>query len=175
MLCCSQPGTDGYTSKKLNYTNMGKTILIGMNNKFSAKANKWLFLLTALIFFINGGFNIYSNNPEPFRLVLGILMLIGGCYYVFYGLFGFAENSRFASKGKVDDSTIELKNSFWKPSTKLKWAQLSSIEYKPYEIIFKSGKSSSSFSYNSNADVSLAIKQTIRDFAERKNIEVIGG
>jgi hypothetical protein len=154
---------------------MSKTILIGMNNKFSASANKWLFSLTGLLFLVNGGFNIYSNNLEPFGLILGILMLIGGCYYVFYGLFGFSENSKFASKLKVDDLTIELKNSLWKPSTKLKWSQLSSIKFQSYEIIFQLGNSSSSFSYNSNSDVSIAIKQTIRDFAERKNVEVIGG
>lgn len=154
---------------------MSKTIIIGMNNKFSAAANKWLFSLTGLLFFVNGGFNIYANHIEPIGLVLGVLMLFGGCYYMFYGLFGFSKNSKFACKVKVDDSTIELKNSFRKPSTKLKWTQLSSIKFQPYEIIFQLGNSSCSFAYNSNSDVSIAIKQTIRDFAEQKNIEVIGG
>ena len=154
---------------------MGKTILVGMNNKFSASANKWLFSLTGLLFLISGGFNIYTNNLEPFGFILGILMLIGGCYYVFYGLFGFSENSKFASKVKVDESMIELKNSLWKPSVTLKWADLSSIKFQPYEIIFQLQDSSNSFSYNSNSDISRTIKQTIREFAEQKEIEVIGG
>ena len=154
---------------------MGKTILVGMNNKFSASANKWLFSLTGLLFLISGGFNIYTNNLEPFGFILGILMLIGGCYYVFYGLFGFSENSKFASKVKVDESMIELKNSLWKPSVTLNWADLSSIKFQPYEIIFQLQDSSNSFSYNSNSDISRTIKQTIREFAEQKEIEVIGG
>lgn len=154
---------------------MSKTILIGMNNKFSAKANKWLFSLTGLLFLVNGGFNIYSNNLQPFRIILGILMLIGGIYYVFYGLFGFSHNSKLATKVKVNDYMIELKNSLWKPSTTIKWADLSSIKFQSYEIIFQLEGSSNSFSYNANSDVSKTIKQTIREFAERKNIEVVSG
>jgi len=154
---------------------MEKTILIGVNNKFSAKANKWIFSLTGLVFLANGAFNIYSYHHKFFVLILSVLMLIGGAYYVFYGIFGFLGNSTFALKVRVDESTIELKNNLWKPSTTLMWEDLSSIVFRPYEVIFQIQGSSHSFSYNSNIDVSIAIKQTIREFAERKNIEVIGG
>lgn len=39
---------------QLNRIKMSKTIIIGMNNKFSVKANRWLFSLTGLLFFTNG-------------------------------------------------------------------------------------------------------------------------
>ena len=154
---------------------MGKIILIGMNNKFSAKANKWLFSLTGLLFLVNGSFNLYNSNLEPIGLILGVLMIIGGLFYLSYGLFGFSEHSKFAPKVKVDESAIELKNSLWKPSVKLNWSDLSSIKFEPYEVIFDIKDVSNSFSFNTNADVSVEIKQTIREIAERRNIEVVGG
>jgi hypothetical protein len=154
---------------------MKKTILIGMNNKFSANANKWLFSLTGLLFLGNGALSIYSNIFEPIGLVIGIFTLFGGLFYSFYGLFGFSENSKFASRVSVDNSTIEIKNSIWKPSFKLNWSDLSSIEFQSYQVTFNSNGAINSFSYRSNADVSKTIKQTIREFAERKNIAVTGG
>ena len=153
---------------------MSKTILIGVNNRFSDNANKWVFILLGLLFLTNGIINIY-NNFEPFGRIFGVLVIIAGLWYIFYGIFGFTENSKLAPKVKVDESMIELKNSLWKSSTKLDWSELSSIKFGSYEVIFQLKDSSNSFSYNSNADVSITIKQTIRDFAERKNIEVIEG
>lgn len=154
---------------------MSKVILIGVNNKYSASANKYLLSLAGLLFLTNGMFIIYANNLEPFGIILGVLTLIGGLWYIFYGIFGFSENSKFAPKVKVDKSMIELKNSLWKPSTTLKWTDLSWIKFQPYAIIFELQGSSHSFSYNSNSDVSRTIKQTIRKFAEERSIEVTGG
>ena len=154
---------------------MSKTILIGMNNKFTAKANKWLFSLTGLLFLVNGIFNLYNSILEPIGLILGVSMIVGGIFYLFYGLFGFLENSKFSPKVQLDELTIELKNSLWKPSVKLKWSDLSSIKFEPYEVIFNINDVSNSFSFNANANVSVEIKQTIREMAERRNIDVVGG
>jgi len=154
---------------------MSETIVIGMPNEFSANTNKWLFSITGLFFLINGTMFIYENILKPFGMVLGVLELVGGLYYIFYGLFGFLENSKFAPKLKIDESIIELKNSVWKPSKRLNWSDVSSIKFQSFEVIFQLKNSTSTFSYNSNADVSITIKQTIRKFAERKKIEIIGG
>ena len=154
---------------------MNNTILIGMNNRFSANANKWLFSITGLLFLMNGAWHIYTDNFDPVGVILGVLLIIGGLFYTLYGIFGFTEDSKFAPKVKIDESIIELKKSLWKSSTKLHWSDLSSIKFQPYEIIFHLKDSTKTFSYKSNADVSLSIKNTISVFAERKNIEVIAG
>lgn len=154
---------------------MNKTILIGHNNKFSAYANKWLFILMGILFLVNGGLNISYYPQEILRPLFGILTLMSGIFYFFYGLIGFSVNSKYSLKVKVDKSTIELKNSLWKASTKLNWSDISSIQFQPFEVIFGLKDTSNSFSYASNADVSIEIKQTLREFAESRGIEVIGG
>jgi hypothetical protein len=154
---------------------MNKVFIIGMNNKFSANANRWGFILVGLVFLANGYFNIHRSNLSLLGIILGTLMFGGGIYYLFYGVFGFAESSRFSLKVKVDESAIELKNSFWKPSKKLHWVDLSVIQFQHYQIIFELKDQSISFSYNANPEISIAIKQTIREVAEQKNIQVIGG
>ncbi|MEQ8238388.1 MAG: hypothetical protein RIA69_04205 [Cyclobacteriaceae bacterium] len=155
---------------------MKKVIIIGMNNKFSTKVNRWFSILTGLLFIVNGTMNIYRGGDlKLLGIILGILMLAGACYYLFYGILGFAENSKFSPKVKVDESEIELKNSLWKPSQKLHWADLSTIHFQSYQILFELKDQTMSFSYHANPDVSKEIKQTIREFAEQKGIQVVGG
>ena len=157
---------------------MSKTILIGMNNKFSVKANRWLFSLTVLLLLTNGALYLiynYNNRLEPIGLILGILILFGGFYYGMIGLTAFSQNSKFALRVKIDNNNIELKNNFLKPVTRLNWTDLQSIEFGLYEISFQLTGTTKVFSYDSNADVSRDIKNTIREFAERKNVKIIGG
>lgn len=154
---------------------MTKTILIGMNNSFSAKANRWLFSLTGLLFLANGIFNVYANSIEPVGFILGVLMILGGVYYCIYGLTAFSRSSRYALKVKMDDKVIELKNSFFKPAIRLKWADLQSIEFGAYEISFQMEGVRKIFSYHSNPNASIEIKKSIRAVAEARNIQIIGG
>ena len=156
---------------------MSKTILIGMNNKFSVKANRWLFSLTGLLLLTNGVYLIYNynNSLEPIGLILVILILFVGFYYGMIGLTAFSQNSKFALRVKIDNNSIELKNNFFKLVTQLNWTDLQSIEFGLYEISFQLTGTTKVFSYDSNAAVSREIKKTIREFAERKNVMVIGG
>ena len=149
-----------------------------MNNKFSVKANRWLFSLTVLLLLTNGALYLiynYNNRLEPIGLILGILILFGGFYYGMIGLTAFSQNSKFALRVKIDNNNIELKNNFLKPVTRLNWTDLQSIEFGLYEISFQLTGTTKVFSYDSNADVSRDIKNTIREFAERKNVKIIGG
>ena len=146
-----------------------------MNNRFSAKANRWLFSLTGLLFLANGIFNISYNKLEPLGMTLGVLILIGGWFYLFYGIFAFSQGSKFAPKIAFDESTIELKNSIWKSTTTLKWSEVSSITFESFDIIFQLQDHSASFSYKANPETSISIKQSIRDVAAQKNIFVTGG
>ena len=91
------------------------------------------------------------------------------------GLTAFSQNSKFALRVKIDNNGIELKNNFFKPVTQLNWTDLQSIEFGLYEISFQLTGTTKVFSYDSNANVSRDIKKTIREFAERKNVMVIGG
>jgi hypothetical protein len=149
-----------------------KTIIIGINNNFSAKANKYLFISTGILFLINGIYHLFSNILDPIGLFLGILMLLGGIYYLIFGIFGFSKNSSLSMKVKVDEKMIELKNSFFKPSTKLDWKEIKTIEFGNYEIVFKGNSFDKIFNYNSSADISIEIKKTLKEFAIKNNVEI---
>ena len=158
---------------------MNNTILIGTNNNFSIKTNRWLFPITGLIFLTSGGtrliYNFNASNDAVIGLIIGILMSVIGVYYCIYGLTAFSTNSRLALRIKITDEFIEIKDRFLKPPIQLIWTDLKSIEFGQYKINFKMEGSNKALSYKSNVDVSIKIKQAIREMADKKKIEVVGG
>ena len=153
---------------------MTRTILLGIDNKFSSQFNKWLFRIIGLLFSVIGIHDLYSYTSKT-NLILGVLIIVIGIYYSVYGLIGFSKKSKHAPKIKVNKTTIAIKNGLWKGNDKLEWADVHSIHFSTYNITFQLKNNSYSFVYISNSDVSIKIKQTIREFALDKNIQVIGG
>lgn len=154
---------------------MSKTILIGINNRFSVNANKWLYYSLGLLFLFNGVFHIFSNSFKPIGIILGILMIIGGMWYIIYGFTAFSVSSKYAPRVRIDDTEIELKNNFFKPATQINWTDVKKIEFDLYKLSFQLSDNNLVFSYNTYPDISIDIKRMIREMAEEKNIEVIGG
>lgn len=52
---------------------------------------------------------------------------------------------------------------------------LKKIEFDLYKLSFQLSDNNLVFSYNSHPDISIDIKNMIREMAEEKNIEVTGG
>lgn len=154
---------------------MEKTILIGMNNRFSVRVTRWLVCFTGLLLLSSGILQLYPEPGSRADLLFGLLLVVTGIFYGFYGLTAFSKKSRLALKVKVNKKAIELKNSFWKPSVSIAWEEIRSVELGNYEISFELGNLRKVFQYNTNPEVSIEIKETIRDFAELRNIRVTGG
>ena len=102
-------------------------------------------------------------------------MSVIGVYYCIYGLTAFSTNSRLALRIKITDEFIEIKDRFLKPPIHLIWTDLKSIEFGKYMIVFQLEESNKVFSYKSNANVSVEIKIMIREMADKRKIEVVGG
>ena len=164
---------------------MEKTILIGTNNKFSAKTNKWLKSLSGLFMIIVGIgqiWNINSNNIEQNDLnlwgawnLLWIAVILIGIFQIVFGLTAFSINSEYAMRLKVNDSQIEFKSTYFKSATQLNWNDIKQIKLDAYQINFQLDKRNEVFRYGSNSNISIEIKKTLREIAEEKNIPVIGG
>lgn len=88
---------------------MKKTILLGANNKFSTKANRFGFFLNGILFVIMGIFHIGNDHIGPFGLILGIIMIPGGIGYALYGLLAFSVKSKYAPRVALDEENILLK------------------------------------------------------------------
>ncbi len=154
---------------------MKKTILLGSNNKFSLKTNKWGFTITGIVFILNGVFQIIGDYAQPIGLILGVIMIPGGIGYIVTGWLSFSEKSKYAPRITFDEQVLLLKNKLSKPPTILEWGQIKRIELYSYQLKFFSPKADYIFPYEANASTSINIKSAIREIAESKHIEVIGG
>ncbi len=154
---------------------MKKTVLLGASNKFSTKANRIGFFLNGILFVIMGIFHIGNDLISPIGLIFGIIMIPGGIGYAVYGLLAFSEFSKYAPRVSIDDQNILLKNNFKKPPVHISWDQIRQIYLSSYLIKFLIPEKEYIFNYEANADTSISIKSAIREMAESKNIEVLGG
>ncbi len=154
---------------------MSKTIILGINSNFLPSTSKWAFYLIGLTYSISGTINLMQNSIDTTETIFGSTMMIGGVLVIIYGYMQFSESSKYAPRVRVDENEIELKNSFTKPVKRIKWIEVKKIEFDAYQLIFQLSGGPLVFSYVSNPDVSIEIKKLIRETAEEKNIEVVGG
>ncbi len=137
--------------------------------------NKKLLILPGLLFFSNGLFQIFNNTQKPIGLILGILLIIASAFYLFLFFIGFSPKSKYAPKVRVTDELIELKPGIMKSPEFLSWSDIREIHFSSFKILFKLNKDDKAFSYDTSSAQSIQIKRIIREVAESKNIEVIGG
>lgn len=154
---------------------MHRIILIGNKFKLSKKILITIRIINGIAIILWGIFFIRNYDFNPYELIFLSLVVLTSTLYISYIFIITSEKSNLSPKVKVDDSEILLRNSLWNKNLIIKWIDISSIAFQPYKIVIRSQDSLSSFSYETNAETSREIKQTIRDFAERKNVEVIGG
>jgi len=154
---------------------MGKTILIGLNNKLSINTNKLLTSISGLLFFIYGVLYIDLSSIKTFGTILGISMILAGIHNIVFGLTAFSKSSKYAMRLKVNNSLLEFKSSYYKPVIKLNWNDIKQIKLDAYQVNFQLDKRNEVFRYRSNSDISKEIKSTLRKIAEEKNITVTGG
>lgn len=147
---------------------MNETILLEGKKKL-------LFIITGILFFLNGTFNLYLNTIPPFGQIIGILMMSGGIFYIVYFFIGVSENSKYAAKVKITEKVIELKSSFWKATELLNWSDVKSIQFANYQVEFELLSGKKAFPYKTSANQSKQVKRLLTEAATPKNIEIIGG
>lgn len=154
---------------------MNQIILIGDKNPFSMKTNKIMWVFSGVLYIGTGLIQFYRHQDEAISFFVWILLILGGLYLILYGFVGLSEKSKYAPKVLLNEDYIHIKKSFWKPAKQLKWNNVSAINYQSYQIDFRLNKETYSFTYNTSSHTSIEIKRAIRELAENKGIEVIGG
>lgn len=154
---------------------METLILLGLGNKFTPNTNKWIYILTGILFIINGLFNMNSETLGLIGIGLGLVTLFFGLAYTIYGYIAFSKFSKYAPRVLINNDYVELKSNVFKSGKKLVWTDIKKIEFRPYFISFSLSDSTFSFSYITNSDTSMKIKELLRSTGENKNIEIIGG
>lgn len=155
---------------------MSKIIFIGKGrNGHTSKANFKLFMFTGLLFLVNGSFLIYNNVVDPVGLIIGILTILGAIYYIMYGYFTFSEKSKWAPKVIIENDHIQIKKKMFKPAATIVWERINKIIFGAYEITFDIEGKSDVLNYDTSSEVSIELKEAIREAADEKGIEVVGG
>jgi len=149
---------------------MGKTVILGSKNVISNNVSKWLSLIIGILYLVLGAVKTYEQGSSFDSL--GWLFL-GACF-ILYGLLVFTATP-LTPKMRISDIQVELKNKIFGKRTKVMWADVQSIEFGQFMIIFKLKDRDKELNYRSNKDASIEIKSLIREIAENKNIQVSGG
>lgn len=154
---------------------MDRVILLGLNNKFSLKTNLWGHLILGALFIIQGVYHIESDIVFPFGLMIGVILIPGGIVYSIYGLLSFNKSSKYAPRFSFSKDELSFKKNLFKPAQRIPWGHIKKIEMAPYLLIVSTEQSETVMHYSSNPEISLEIKSAIREIADSKGIEVLGG
>lgn len=155
---------------------MSKTILFGVGgNKLDVRIQKWSYFFLGAMLLGQGFLHFFSNGDGWVRSIMIMLMFFGGGYAIIFALFNFSKSSKYAPKLKIDDLSVELKTSLFKKRIKIKWKDIQSVSFKPYRVDFKVNDAVEVIAYDTTSDISIDIKETLREVAAKKDIEVIGG
>jgi len=138
-------------------------------------APRGLYIFTGVIFIINGSIILYSNSLKPLSIVAGILTILAGLGYLFLSPFKYSKEGKFFPRVKIDEVSIWAKTGFWSRPVVVKWEDIREIDLDSFKINFKLKKSSQSFRYNCYPEISIALKNAIREEANLKGIKVTGG
>ena len=136
---------------------------------------KGFYILQGLLFIFMGSVFLFDNVLQPWNTIAGVFAILAGFGYIFLSPFKYSEKSRLFPKIKIDDDMIWAKTGFWSRPVVVRWEDIREIDLDSFKINFKLKKSSQSFRYNCYPEISIALKNAIREEADLRGIKVTGG
>lgn len=124
-----------------------------------------LLILYSFSAFLNNEFNLYRHS----------VYIIHGSVFLFFGFFVYNRKSPLAPKFVINEHYIASKTGVFKKRNQFHWDRIKEIEFGPYQINIKLEGSNSTIHYEASADISLAIKDAIRDMANSKGLKILAG
>jgi len=151
-----------------------RTILLGINNGFPLAWTRRLYLLSAICNTL-AGISFIIREGNLFWLILGVVMLCTGIFGIAYAILAFSGKSKYAPRISLNEGLVYIRETIMKPGIEISWGKIKNIRMAYNSITFSMPDSEYEFSYRANADTSLKIKAAVREMAELKSIEVLGG
>lgn len=156
---------------------MSKTILLGSGGtpNFDIKVQKWNMIFFGILFLLQGYSYLLKIDQGTWAKVMTGITFMSGSYVIIFALLNFSRSSKFAPKVIVDETSIKFKPGLFKKYRYFNWQDIQSISFKSFRVDFKTENTVEILSYDCTSDISIDIKEAIREMAEKKNIEVVGG
>ncbi len=153
---------------------MKKTILLGLHEQFTRKTTRILTALTSGFLVIYGiGFLLQYTGLIP--LMLGAGSIVAGTYSLFLAVIAFRSKSKLAPRLEIRENEIAYKMRVFGKFEQITPNEILKVEFGQYLVRFIMNKQEKVFSYTRNTEVSLEIKESIREWCEEKEIQVVGG
>jgi hypothetical protein len=147
----------------------------GGGHRFDVKVQKWNMIFFGVLFLVQGFTYLFRIDQGIWTKAMMGITFMSGFYVLIFGFINFSRTSKLAPKIKIDDTSIELKTGLFRKSTVLKWVDIQSIKFKPYQVNFKTADTVQIINYDTTSDISIDVKETIREYADKMNIEIMGG
>ena len=146
---------------------MKKTFLLGTKPS--------LFVFLSILFLSNASIAYFDAEQSRLEYWLMIINAIAGVYALGFTLLVLTDLMGTAPKVVVYSEGLLLKAKAFSSGHDIKWEEIKSITFHSYQIDLKLETKPLFFSYKATASTSKRIKDAIRDMADLKNIEVLGG
>ena len=145
--------------------------------QLTPKSTKWIFVINGII---NSGIGLRqlstSDSWTNWVSILGLLLVVAGPLMFIYGLVLFGRTNRLTPKIQVDDNGILIKEDIHKGRRRIDWKNIKEITYRPFELNFHlTDNNTETVILTTNVEISVDVKRTIREFADGKQIRIVGG
>jgi len=145
--------------------------------ELTPKATKWIFIFNGTINSVIGISQLLrTDSMTTWGSVLGIILAFTGPLMILYGIILFNSGNKLTPRVNVDENGILIKTDIHKGQRKIDWENVKEITYKPFELSFLlKNDDVETVNLQTNGAISIVIKKTIRQFADDRQIRVIGG
>ena len=128
-------------------------------------------ILLAVLFVSQGILNLSDIN-NTFDLVLGIIQILLGVFYIFLAQSFVKPNSSFAPRISLSEDAITLKKGFFQGAMNFKIEDIKLIQFKPENLTVMTKEFDFSYSINYEALKKQEIIEEVELFAKERNIPI---
>lgn len=145
--------------------------------ELTPKTTRWIFVFNGVV---NSGLGLRqlytSDSWISWNSILGLLLLMAGSLLLIYVLILFNRTNKLTPKVQVNDNGIIIKTDIHKRQRTIEWGNVREIGYKPFELNFiLTDNNIETVNLSTSGEISLDIKKTIRQFADDRQIKIVGG
>lgn len=145
--------------------------------ELTPKSTKWIFVFNGIINSALGLRQLYTADSwTSWASILGLLLIIAGPLLLIYGLILFSRTNKLTPKVQVDNNGIIIKEDLHKGQRQIDWKNIKEITYQPFELNFHlTDNNTETVNLATNGDISIDVKRLIRQFADDRQIKIVGG
>jgi hypothetical protein len=145
--------------------------------ELTPKSTKWIFVMNGII---HSGLGLQqlltADSWTNWGSLLGLLLLVAGPLLLIYGIILFNRTNKLTPKIQVNDTGILIKEDIHKGQRKIDWRNIKEITYRPFELNFHlTDNNTEIVNLSTNGEISVDVKRTIREFADSRQIKIVGG